>query len=61
VQNAAINATNSGAAAASASTALQVAWLRHLACQLLHGSHTPLLTRSQQQQLLGFCLKVRGA
>jgi hypothetical protein len=59
-QNAAIDATNRGLVEASTAVATQVAWLRHLACQVLHASQPQLLQESQRTALLGFCLRVGG-
>jgi len=59
VQNAAVDASHSGFTSSSRSAALQVAWLRHLACQLLHAAlPTGLLQDFQLLQLINFCLKV---
>lgn len=61
VQNAAVDASNRRLASSSKETAVQIAWLRHMACELLHAAPAGLLQEFQMQQLINFCLKVGSA
>lgn len=58
LQNAAVDASNRGLVSSSKKAAVQVAWLRHIACELLHAVPTGLLQEFQQLQLINFCLRV---
>jgi hypothetical protein len=58
VQNAAVDAANKGVVSSSKTAAVQVAWLRHMACELLHDVPAGQLQEFQLLQLVNFCLKV---
>ena len=58
VQNAAVDAANRGLADNSKDAAIDVAWLRHLSCELLHAVPASFLQEFQLLQLINFCLKV---
>jgi hypothetical protein len=60
VQNAAVDAANKGVVNSSKTAAVQVAWLRHMACELLHDVPAGQLQEFQLLQLVTFCLKVCG-
>jgi hypothetical protein len=61
VQNAAVDASNRRLPSSSKEAAVQIAWLRHMACELLHAVPAGLLQEFQLQQLINFCLKVSSA
>lgn len=58
MQNAAVDASNQGLVSSSKGAAVQTAWLRHMACELLHAVPLGLLQEFQQLHLINFCLKV---
>ena len=59
VQNAAVDSSNKKNVSSSKAAAVQVAWLRHMACELLHEVPAGQLPEFQLLQLITFCLKVR--
>lgn len=58
LQNAAIGVASRGLAKSSKAAAVQTAWLRHMACELLHAVPEGQLQEFQQLQMIKFCLKV---
>lgn len=58
LQNTAVGVTARGICAENAQIALQVAWIRHVACDLSFELPPDALQEQQQLQLVKFCVKV---
>lgn len=56
-----MDAANKALFSSSKEAAVQVAWLRHMSCELLHALPAGQLQEYQLLQLITFCLKVRSS